>query len=216
MQSLQHGVGRHVLAARRHRAHVDARGCAASSCGCGRRAARRRCGAASGRPRSPRCASVGKVAQEALQQLVDDARLAGAAGAGDAEDRRLAAGELPLPCAGARARASSSAPSSIADEHRADARSRRRCRGALPVARSATPSRARARRTTSSIIATQAHAACRRSGDRCARRRRPASSRDFLRRDRAAAAAEHADVRGAALACSMSTMYLKYSTWPPW
>ena len=42
------------------------------------------------------------------------------------------------------------------------------------------------------------------------------SSRISLGRDGAATAAEYLDVRGAALACSMSTMYLKYSTWPPW
>jgi hypothetical protein len=38
---------------------------------------------------------------------------------------------------------------------------------------------------------------------------------DLLRRDRAAAAAEHADVP-ALRSRSMSTMYLKYSTCPPW
>ena len=89
---LQHGIGRHVLAAGGHRTHVDA--LAAQRVHADAVAEQRATGtAAGGIDRDHRDVHLREARQEAVHQLVGDRRLAGAAGAGDADHGRGTRGE---------------------------------------------------------------------------------------------------------------------------
>ena len=96
----------------------------------------------------------GNACEEALQQFVDDARLAGAAGAGDADHRASCRRPAAIACAGARARIRRArlprSPTACADRDLVV--ERRRCVRRLDSAARAALARAR---TTSSIIATR-------------------------------------------------------------
>jgi hypothetical protein len=140
----------------------------------------------------------GKSGAGSAQQLVGDARLARAAGAGDADHRRLApAGRcLRRRASGARRAFSfldggSACADGAARCRRGDARrgsgSRGGCLGASHAGHQVVDHPLQAHRMAVVRVS------------RCARRRRPAA-RDLGRHDHAAAAAEHLDVRGAALA----------------
>ncbi len=86
---LQHGIGRHVLAAGRHRTHVNA--LATQRVHADAVAEQRATGtAAGGIDRDHRDVHLREARQEAVHQLVGDRRLAGAAGAGDADHGRSA------------------------------------------------------------------------------------------------------------------------------
>ncbi len=86
---LQHGTRRGMLASRRHRAHEHAM--AAQGIHADAIAQQRTAGTAPGRiDREHGDAHLRERVQEAQQQLIDHARLAGAAGARDADDRRAA------------------------------------------------------------------------------------------------------------------------------
>ena len=92
---LQHQVGGRVLAAGGHRTHEHA--FAAQRIHADAVAQQRAAGAATGGvDRHHGDAHLGKIGEEAVQQFIGDRRFAGAAGAGDAHDRCLAAGQLPF------------------------------------------------------------------------------------------------------------------------
>ena len=92
----QHGIGGHVLAAGRHRAHEQIR--RAQAVHTDAVAQQGAAAAAAGRiDRNHRDAHARETLQETVQQLIGDRALAGAAGAGQADDRGFAAGQLPLP-----------------------------------------------------------------------------------------------------------------------
>ena len=92
---VQHDAGGGVLAARGHRTHVDA--VAAQRIHADAIAQQRTAGTtARGIDREHGNAHFGERVQEAQQQLVHHGRLAGAAGAGEAEHGRVLAGQLPL------------------------------------------------------------------------------------------------------------------------
>ena len=140
----------------------------------------------------------GKCVQEAQQQFVHDAGLAGTAGAGDADYRRLARRRAATPCAGARARLRRAARSSIDRQASRRSRSRRRATTFAGPLRSRAGARcARAHDVFDHRDETQVHAVVRVVDALDAV---GLQLGDFFRRDRAAAAAEHADVRRAALA----------------
>ena len=89
------GGGREVLPAGRHRAHVDL--LVAEAVEADAVAEQGAAGAAAGRvDGEDGDAQVGQVLDEAREELVGDGRLAGAAGAGDADHRDAGAGDRPL------------------------------------------------------------------------------------------------------------------------
>ena len=92
----QHGIGGHVLAAGGHRAHEQVR--RAQAVHPDTVAQQGAAAAPTGRiDRNHRDAHVREMLQEAVQQFIGDRALAGPAGAGQADDRGFAAGQLPLP-----------------------------------------------------------------------------------------------------------------------
>ena len=93
---LEHRIGGHVLAAGGHRSHVHA--VAAQRVHADAVAQQRTPAAAPGRVHRDHGNTHGREAgQETVEQLVGDRGLAGAAGAGDADHRGAATGQLPLP-----------------------------------------------------------------------------------------------------------------------
>ena len=210
MHVLEHRGRREVLATRRERAHEDL--LVRERVHANAVAEQRAAGAAPRRiHRDHRDLAIREVPHETRQQLVVEARLAGAAGAGDADDRRLVL------------RAPERAPDLLrglafavrAFEHgdrRRDAPVIANVQRAELVARLARGSARASSRLRSSAPGPCAGRlrACRSSRRRTAR---------ALRSHRGAIVPPPpTTTRMCSQPCSfsMSTMYLKYSLWPPW
>ena len=210
----QHGVDRRVLASGGHRAHIDAR--AAQRVHADAVAQQRAAGAATGGiDRDHRDVHVREAGQEAVEQFVGHRRLAGTAGAGDADHRGLAAGQLPLLAQVGQFRF---VERGLLDrrEHAADldlvVEAEMGVRVDFPTALTGTRQSGNGKSTLTPISVARGFGAAHHVLDH---RHQPhvhavvgvvdaldavgLQLADFLRRDGAAAAGEHADVRGVAL-----------------
>ena len=185
------------------------------SCGCDRRAARRPILRFDGSTESTAMRLVGEVGEEAAHQLVDEARLAGAAGAGDAEHRAPSA-RSPA----ARARRAAPSPASgkfSAMVMSAADRSPGRALGSAASSARRTSARGFSKSHCAQEVVDhplQAHRAAVVGRVDARRRRRRAARRSP--HGRIVPPPPPNTLMFAPRSRSRSIMYLKYSTWPPW